>query len=190
MSGLNIIAARVRPGAISVSNSSHLLAIDASSELNPVMFPPGLCRLATKPEPTGSATAANTIGIVSVSRLRAAVTGVEFARITSGCRSTNSFANVCIISVRPGAQRTSIRRLRPSIHPQLRKPLRELGEQRLCFRIGFAVSHQHADPPLPVGLLSAYRERPRKRGTSHYSDEISPPHAITNSGSPRATARV
>jgi hypothetical protein len=47
------------------------------------MFPPGRARLATNPEPTGSATTANTIGIVSVAQLSAAVTGVEFARITA-----------------------------------------------------------------------------------------------------------
>ena len=41
VSGLNIITARFTLGAIAVSNSSHLLAIDPSIELNPVMFPPG-----------------------------------------------------------------------------------------------------------------------------------------------------
>src|SRR6266446_8178399 len=57
------------------------------------MLPPGRERLATKPSPTGSDTIANTIGIVCVSRCNAAVTGVPNARITSGLRPTNSFAN-------------------------------------------------------------------------------------------------
>ena len=117
MSGLNSIIARLTPGAIPVSNSNHLLAMDPSSELNPVMFPPGRGRLATNPEPTGSATTAKTIGIVVVSRFTAAVTGVESVKIRSGCRLTRSFANVRIRSVFAGAQRTSILRFWRSIQP-------------------------------------------------------------------------
>src|ERR1700681_3339640 len=82
-----MIAARLTLGAISVSNSSHLPAIAASWLMKPVILPPGRGRLSTKPSPTGSAVGAKTIGIVRVSRWSAAVTGVEFARIMSGCRS-------------------------------------------------------------------------------------------------------
>jgi hypothetical protein len=67
-------ATRLTPGAISVSNSSHLPASDDSSVMKPVIFPPGRGRPATKPEPTGSDTA-NTIGIVRVSRWSVAVAG-------------------------------------------------------------------------------------------------------------------
>src|SRR3954447_23025274 len=93
-----------------------------------------------------------------------------------------------------GRERTapsrSSRRLRTAViapvHPQIaaldpaqgRKPLRELREERLCLRIAFAVSRQHADPPHAVGLLRAYGERPRKRSTTENGDEIPPPHAI------------
>ena len=50
------------------TEGQSLLASEASVWLNPVIFPPGCGRLATKPEPTGSETIANTIGMVRVSR--------------------------------------------------------------------------------------------------------------------------
>jgi hypothetical protein len=40
-SGLNVIAARLSPGAISVSSSSHLPASGASKVAKPVTFPSG-----------------------------------------------------------------------------------------------------------------------------------------------------
>ena len=43
---------------------------------NPVMFPPGRARLAASPAPTGSITAATTMGIVPVACLAACVAGV------------------------------------------------------------------------------------------------------------------
>src|SRR6516225_9208611 len=53
VAGLNSTAARLTPGAISLSNSSHLPAIVGSSVVKPVALPPGRERLATKPLPTG-----------------------------------------------------------------------------------------------------------------------------------------
>src|SRR6266511_2514661 len=76
VSGLNMIAARLRLGAISLSSSSHLPPIELSMLMKPVMLPPGRDRLATKPSPTGSDAAAMTTGIVRVIRCTAAVTGV------------------------------------------------------------------------------------------------------------------
>jgi hypothetical protein len=64
--------------------------------------------LVAKLELAGSEMPTNTIGIVCVSRWSAAVTGVEFARITSGCLAA--------------AQRTSIRRLLPSVQPTPQVP--------------------------------------------------------------------
>ena len=47
------------------------------------MFPPGRARLCTRPEPTGSATAAMTIGMVVVACFAANAHGVKVATITS-----------------------------------------------------------------------------------------------------------
>src|SRR5262245_33415621 len=49
-------ATRVLPGAVSLSNSSHLPPIGYSKVLNPVMLPPGRVRLPTNTSLTGSET--------------------------------------------------------------------------------------------------------------------------------------
>ena len=45
--GSKMPATRLRPGAISLSNSNHLPPISGSNVLNPVMLPPGRARLRT-----------------------------------------------------------------------------------------------------------------------------------------------
>src|SRR5207247_1011396 len=57
-------ATRVTLGAICLSSSSHFPLILYSNAMKPVVLPPGRAKLFTKPAPTGSATAANTIGTV------------------------------------------------------------------------------------------------------------------------------
>ena len=104
-------------GAISFNSSTHLPPTSGSTAVKPVMLPPGCARLEVKPLPIGSATTANTIGIVRVSRARAAVASVGTARIASGRRSTSSFASLLILSGSAAPQRSSIRRLLPSVHP-------------------------------------------------------------------------
>src|SRR5215472_1808225 len=73
VSGLNMMAARLRPGAISDSSSNHLPPSEASWMAKPVMFPPGWLSRGTMPLATGSVTFAKTIGIDRVSRWRATV---------------------------------------------------------------------------------------------------------------------
>ena len=50
-------AARVTPGATSLSSSSHFAADAVFERVKPVALPPGRARLSTKPAPTGSGTA-------------------------------------------------------------------------------------------------------------------------------------
>jgi hypothetical protein len=64
VSGLNMIAARLSPGAISESSSSHLPASEASKLAKPVMLPLGRSRRATLPLAMGSATFTKTIGLL------------------------------------------------------------------------------------------------------------------------------
>src|SRR6185436_11863160 len=66
MAGSRRTAARVTPGAISLSSSSHFPLRPYSNMRKPVALPPGRARLATKPAPTGSMTTTNTIGKVRV----------------------------------------------------------------------------------------------------------------------------
>jgi hypothetical protein len=55
-----------------------------SKSANPVRFPPGFAKLATKPLPTGSPTNTKTMGMVVVSRCRTAVTVFVLGTMTSG----------------------------------------------------------------------------------------------------------
>ena len=77
---MNMMVARLSPGAISESSSSHLPPSVASLRAKPVTFPPGRSSRSTRPLATGSPPLAKTIGIVRVSRWRAMVVGVELAK--------------------------------------------------------------------------------------------------------------
>jgi hypothetical protein len=88
-----------------------------STLTKPVALPPGGGKLATKPEPTGSARFKKMIGMVRVCCSKAAVVGVLDERTSSGCSAMSSFANRWIASTSAVAQRVSIRVRRPSTHP-------------------------------------------------------------------------
>src|SRR5262245_58829724 len=96
---------RATGGAISLSIDSHLPVILASIDKRPVRLRPGRARLATQPERIGSPTPTNTIGIAELSRCSAATFNTDWARTTSGCSHTSSFANACTLSVPAGAKR-------------------------------------------------------------------------------------
>jgi len=64
--GSQMTATRFTLGAISLSSSGHLALRLYSNCTKPVALPPGSARLSTMPEPTGSGTSANTIGMVRV----------------------------------------------------------------------------------------------------------------------------
>src|SRR6516164_7644966 len=129
VAGLNSKATRTVRGAISFNSSTHLPPTAGSLTVKPVMLPPGCARFAAKPLPIGSVTDANTIGIVFVSRARAAITGVVTPKIASGRRSTSSFVNVLILSGSAALQRSSIRRLLPSVHPNFASAARNVASQ-------------------------------------------------------------
>src|SRR5262249_62258895 len=75
VAGLRITATCAREGATSFSNPNHLPPISGSTELKPVMLPPGRAKFETKRCPTGAKTSTNTSGTVRVACCRAAVTG-------------------------------------------------------------------------------------------------------------------
>src|SRR6266853_2542977 len=122
VAGLNSNAIRTVRGATFFNRSTHFPpSVPAGSlDMKPVMLPPGCARFAAKPLPIGSDTPANTIGIVFVSRARAPTTGVVTPKIALGRRSTSSLAKALILSALSALQRSSIRRLLPSVHPASR----------------------------------------------------------------------
>ena len=66
-------ATRESLGTISFKSSNRFPLSSGARVDNPVMFPPGRARLATKPFPTGSASCIMTMGIVTVASLAARV---------------------------------------------------------------------------------------------------------------------
>jgi uncharacterized membrane protein len=78
-----------------------------------------LAKLGTRPWPTGSDTATNTIGIVRVAFWSSVNARTPPASITSGCRPTTSAAKVRARSARPALLCTSMWTLRPSLQPRL-----------------------------------------------------------------------
>jgi len=92
--GLNRTAIRRAPGSTVLSSWGRFPTVSSWSLENPVTFPPGRARLATRPIPTGSLTNMKTIGIVELAFLAASAGRVPlFAMIRSTLRPTRSAAN-------------------------------------------------------------------------------------------------
>src|SRR6516164_4111931 len=168
-------AARVTCGAICLSSSSHLPLKLYSQFMKPVMLPPGRDRLSTKPAPTGSAAAANTIGKVRVTRSNAVTLTVASAKRMSGVSATNSCAYPRARSASFSCQRMSIRTLRPSFQPDFLQGLLERCDLGLAEWIVCGQGQERANAPHPLGLLRARRERPRRHRANKCDDEFSSP---------------
>src|SRR6516225_3233582 len=99
-----------------LQSSSCFPLISGARLDNPVMFPPGRARLATKPEPTGSLSNPMTTGIVTVASLAARVTVPPAVTMTSTLRLTNSAMSAESQSSFPSANRHSITMFFPSTY--------------------------------------------------------------------------
>src|SRR4029453_6455784 len=104
-------------GVISPMSSRRLPARSGIWADRPVTLPPGRARPATRLLPTGSATAANTIGMTVVAAFAATTFTVPCVTITSTLSRINSAMISGERSKRDSAQRYSIATLRPSIQP-------------------------------------------------------------------------
>jgi hypothetical protein len=71
LAGLTSSAIRTAFGTRSCSRPSRLATSTVTNMLTPVAFPPGLARLATRPNLTGSSPTPKTTGIVAVAALAA-----------------------------------------------------------------------------------------------------------------------
>jgi hypothetical protein len=124
-------------GAICLSSSSHFPLKPYSNAIKPVVLPPGLAKVSTKPAPTGSATLANTIGTVRVACNNGAIVAVPPARMTSGASATNSAACLRVSASLPADQRYSTCTLRPSVQPSCCRPCANAA-MRVCKSGSFA----------------------------------------------------
>jgi hypothetical protein len=170
-----MIAARLSPGAISESSSSHLPPSESSAPPKPVTFPPGRSSLGTMPLATGSAAFAETIGIVRVSRWTAAVAGVAPVRMMSGCRPTNSCASACVrlMSARP--HRRSIRTLRPRV--------------RASLRCHFGQWLDHSSAEAPIAAESLWAPELHGSGANEYPPMVCPSPGFSGPTRLRVTVR-
>src|SRR5262249_10900565 len=117
-------ATRESLGTISFRSSSCFPLISGERVLSPVMFPPGLERLATNPEPTGSWACPERMGIVAVACLAGRVAGGPTVTITSTLTYTSSAASAGRRSAFPSADRHSMTMFFPSTYPRSRRPWR------------------------------------------------------------------
>jgi hypothetical protein len=181
-------AARVTPGAISLSSSSDFPLSVYSYDINPVALPPGRARLSTKPPLTGSPMFENTIGTVRVACSNGPTAEVPEARMTSGASATNSTACLRISARLVVAQRVSICTLRPMVQPNSASACTNAlngawnpassaaAGRRMPMRLACcaraASGHAAAAPPSSVmnsrRLIAAITRSPRQRGRAAY----------------------
>src|SRR5262245_4766521 len=67
-----------------------------------------------------------------------------------------------------------------TVHPA---QFTQLTHKRCELRLGFRITHQHADAPHALGLLRGRRDRPRRRAAEQRNELAPPDHSITSSAS-------
>ena len=167
----------MRFGAISLSIASHLPVMLSSYCNRPVRLPSGRDKLATKPEPIGSATPAKTIGIVLVSGCMAAVAGVDCRDDHVGLQRDQFSREQTGLSARgrKAIVDAQITTFRPS---KLLKSLTESREALFHLGIILGEANQHADAPHALRLLRPRSERPRCYRTTEQGYKIAPFHCL------------
>ncbi len=111
-------------GSAVLRSSSRLVTRSKLKSDNPVTFPPGRARLATRPVPTGSPAFPMTTGMVLVALFAARAAGVPSVTSTSVLRRTSSAASLGRSSNLPAAYRWSMTMFWPSEYPSSRSPCR------------------------------------------------------------------
>jgi hypothetical protein len=112
--------------------------------------------------------------MVRVCCSKVAVVGVPCERTKSSCSATSSSANRCLASASAGlAQRYSILRLRPSVHPSLWRPSRNASTSA---RPSGSISACAINTPIRriARPERAHGERPSRRRTAEQRDELAP----------------
>ena len=182
-----MIATRVTPGAISLSSSNNFALRLNSYAIKPVALPPGRARLATRPLPTGSIVVTNTIGTVRLACCKSPTIELAVPTMTSGANATNSAAYRRKRSVSPAPQRVSTCTLAPTSQPNCCNPCANAAIQVCPNEFVGGRGHQYANAAHAMGLLRAYRERPRHCRATKRGNEFSPfdvdPHRTLQRGS-------
>src|SRR5262249_32498017 len=91
-------------------------------------------------------------------------------------------ANAPAISGDPARLNAHVTAFDPS---QFLQALHESGEARLTFLVARRQTHERADAPYALALLSARRKRPGTCRAGNYFDKLAPSHSITSSAAMR-----
>ena len=154
-------------------------------------LPPGRGKLATKPLPTGSETAAKTMGMVRVCCSSAAVAGVVGERIKVGLQRDEflgeSLHRLRVVGCRPARVDPDVAALRP---PELLESLPE------CRDIGLSLPGRSRH--IPSARRSAASDRPAARvaASGHAAaapqtdDHFPPPHSPTSAANRREATPI
>src|SRR5262249_50109695 len=188
--GSRMTAARVMPGAISLSSPSHfpLMLYSYKAKTGDI---------AARPSQTIDEAAADRINhrheydrhcvgrLLQCCDARTAGRQDDIRRQRDQFR--REFANAIGIARAPAVIDLHI----PADGPaRLLQPLMESREACLTFRIIGGEIHQHADAPHPLRLLRARRERPCRRRAAEQRDELAPFHSITSSARARSVGGI
>ena len=167
-------AARVRPGVISLSNSSHFPLVPYSNRVKPVTLPPGRAKLATNPPP-------DRVGGRREHDRHGAGRLQQRGHIRSSTchndvrRERNQFdrkaASAVKIAPSPASVDPDVAAFRP---PGLQQPLPECGGKGLSFLVALDMHHQQPDPPHALSQLRPRRERPRRRRAAECGQQFPP----------------
>src|SRR5262245_29608858 len=147
MLGSRMTAARVTPGEICLSNSSHFPLMPYSMLAKPVALPPGRAKLAAKPPPTGSPAFTNTMGrvrVFSVQRHQARVAADQNNVRRERDQFRRRFANAFGVTGAPAILQPHIATIGPA---QFLQSLQKCSDTGKRFRIVRSRSHQHANAP-------------------------------------------
>src|SRR5262245_45182022 len=174
-------ATRRTPGAISLSISSHLTLSPNSADMKPVALPPGRARLCTMPMPTGHGHEDDRHAsgrLLQRHRWRRPVGHDDVGR------ERDQFGRVPADAIVIDAPARVDLQVAAFVPAELAQRLLECREASYGIWIVIHRTDEHADPPYPVRLLRARRERPCNRAAEH-RDERAPPHSITSSARSR-----
>src|SRR5262245_5397721 len=158
--GFDKTATRASLGTISVRSWSRLPLSSGAWRLNPVMFPPGRLRFATKPVPTGSALVAMTIGTVCVTVFAAWIAAVLSATMTSQSSQLGSDRRKRVLStLGKTVLDDDVLPFDPAVFLQA---LRKCLQRTSHVRAALVARQQKAKPAIRLGrMLRARRESPR-----------------------------
>ena len=155
--------------------------------MKPVALPPGRARLATKPEPTGSAAIANTIGIVRVACKAAGIRAAAGSQRYLG-RERDQFRRISLeddqACLRPSDSRYAHFGRRSN--PESCRPSKKAAARAIATASSAARFMRTPIAPHASRLLRPRRERPRRRAAEQ-RDELAPlsfDHLVGNGEQP------